>query len=142
MATTTATTQSNRNTGDSLVDATASIGRISAFIGVIFGSVVGVGLIILGLYIVITDRIPPFIGTSNNSPSSASSSTSNPSTTTSTITSTTNKSPALMGGIFIGIGVVAIVIAWLIYWGTQKSKAFALFEGIGSIGGLLSGRNR
>lgn len=37
---------------------------------------------------------------------------------------------ALTGGIMIGVGIIIVIISYLIYWGTKKSKTFAAGVGV------------
>ena len=84
-----------KSLGKEIYSGTAAFGRISATIGVIIGTLIGLVCLIIGI---------------------------------STISSGDDGSE-MAGWIFIAIGVLVASMTWVIWYFTQKSKAFAALEG-------------
>ena len=83
----------------------ATIGKIDAYIGAAVGTLIGIIFIIAGIAIL----------TSKNDPNDEMDGDKNQN--------------RMMSGIFILIGIVAIVVGWINLYFTSKSKAYAAVSG-------------
>lgn len=84
---------SDQSIASSLYTGASGLGKLSALLGAIIGTIAGVGLIIYGIHLMTEEN-------------------------------------TRAAGIYSLLGGIAfILVGWIVYWLTRKSKAFAAIEG-------------
>jgi vacuolar-type H+-ATPase subunit I/STV1 len=105
-------------------EGTATLGRVSSIIGAIVGTLFGLVLIGVGIFVAVRQ---PIQSTSNTNNSTNNNSTNNNSTTN-----------YIAAAVLIGFGILIIVLSWVVVYFSSRYKFFAAAEGVGTIADLLS----
>ena len=102
----------NNSIGNQLYSGAATVGRIGALVGAIVGTIFGLLFLAAGIWLLV--KKPQMTDTKTGKKISKSSDTK-------------------LGGVFIGVSLLVIMIAWGSYYLTRKSKGFAAIEGASDI---------
>jgi hypothetical protein len=96
-------------------EGTATLGRVSSIIGAIVGTLFGLVLIGIGIYVAVRQPIQSTSANNNNT--------------------TTNY---IAAAVLIGFGILIIVLSWVVVYFSSRYKFFAAAEGVGTIVDLVS----